>query len=40
MSAMKNKAYVTTGQIKGKTLLPMPVGTEKLEDSELSAANA
>ena len=39
VSAMKNKVYVITGQVKGKTLLPPPVGTEKLDESLLNFTN-
>ncbi|ESO06976.1 hypothetical protein HELRODRAFT_171011 [Helobdella robusta] len=39
VSAMKNKTYVTTGQIKGKTLLPQPVGTEKMDKAHFNFLN-
>ena len=32
--ALKNSVYVVAGQVKGKTLLPMPVGSEKVEHIE------
>lgn len=27
---LKSNVYVVAGQVKGKTLLPLPVGTEKI----------
>lgn len=28
---LKSNVYVVAGQVKGKTLLPLPVGTERIE---------
>ena len=28
---LKSSVYVVAGQVKGKTLLPLPVGTEKVD---------
>ncbi|XP_078609718.1 dynein beta chain, ciliary-like isoform X2 [Branchiostoma floridae x Branchiostoma japonicum] len=30
---LKNSVYVVAGQVKGKTLLPLPVGTERVEQA-------
>ncbi len=30
---LKSNVYVVAGQVKGKTLLPLPVGTEKVEEA-------
>ena len=35
---MKNKVHVVNGLTKGATLLPMPAGTERLEDIETELA--
>ena len=29
---LKSTVYVVSGQVKGKTLLPLPVGTEQIEE--------
>ncbi|XP_077869744.1 dynein beta chain, ciliary-like [Saccoglossus kowalevskii] len=34
---LKSSVYVVSGQVKGKTLLPLPVGTEKVEESTADA---
>lgn len=31
---LKTDVYVITGQTKGKTLLPLPVGAEKIEEAD------
>ena len=31
--SLKNKVYVVSGQVKGKTLLPLPVGAERAEEA-------
>ncbi len=31
---LKSSVYVVAGQVKGKTLLPLPVGTEKMEEMD------
>ena len=31
---LKSNVYVVAGQVKGKTLLPLPVGTEKVEEAQ------
>ena len=35
---LKNKTYVLTGQIKGKTQLPIPSGAEKVTDQDIKQA--
>jgi len=30
---LKNNVFVISGQVKGKTLLPLPVGSDKIRDS-------
>ena len=30
---LKSNVYVVSGQVNGKTLLPLPVGTETVEES-------
>lgn len=30
---LKSSVYVVAGQVKGKTLLPLPVGSEKVQNS-------
>ena len=30
---LKSSVYVVSGQVKGKTLLPLPAGTESSEDN-------
>ena len=30
---LKSNVYVVSGQAKGKTLLPLPVGAERVEDA-------
>ena len=30
---LKSSVYVVSGQVKGKTLLPLPVGAERVEDA-------
>lgn len=30
---LKSSVYVVSGQVKGKTLLPLPVGTEKVNEN-------
>ena len=35
---LKNKTYVISGQMKGKTQLPIPPGAEKVSDEELKKA--
>lgn len=30
---LKSSVYVVSGQVKGKTLLPLPVGAERVEES-------
>lgn len=32
--SLKSNVYVVSGQAKGKTLLPLPVGAEKVEQVE------
>ena len=29
---LKSSVYVVSGQVKGKTLLPLPVGAEKVDE--------
>lgn len=29
---LKSSVYVVAGQVKGKTLLPLPVGSERIQD--------
>jgi dynein heavy chain len=29
---LKSTVYVVSGQVKGKTLLPLPVGAEQIEE--------
>ena len=33
---LKSSVYVVSGQVRGKTLLPLPVGAEKVETTEES----
>lgn len=35
---LKNKTHVISGQIKGKTQLPIPAGAEKVTDEDLKMA--
>ena len=35
---LKNKTYVISGQMKGKTQLPIPPGAEKVSDEDLKKA--
>lgn len=35
---LKNKTYVISGQMKGKTQLPIPSGAEKVSDEDLRSA--
>ena len=30
--SLKSNVYVVSGQVKGKTLLPLPVGSEKVDE--------
>lgn len=32
--SLKSNVYVVSGQAKGKTLLPLPVGTERVDQDE------
>lgn len=34
VDSLKNNVYVVSGQAKGKTLLPFPVGAEKIETTD------
>lgn len=34
---LKSSVYVVAGQVKGKTLLPLPVGAEKVEEQQEEA---
>jgi dynein heavy chain len=38
ISNLKNKTYVVTGQMKGKTQLPIPAGAERVSDKEIFMA--
>lgn len=35
---LKNKTYVISGQMKGKTQLPIPPGAEKVSDEDIKKA--
>ena len=35
---LKNKTHVISGQMKGKTQLPIPAGAEKVTDEDLKMA--
>ena len=35
---LKNKTHVISGQMKGRTQLPIPVGAEKMTDDDLKLA--
>ena len=35
---LKNKTYVISGQMKGKTQLPIPAGAEKVSDDDIKLA--
>lgn len=35
---LKNRTYVITGQMKGKTQLPIPAGAEKVSDRDIMLA--
>jgi len=35
VNALSGNVFVISGQAKGKTLLPLPVGAEKLEDYDV-----
>jgi dynein heavy chain len=39
LSSLRNKTFVISGQIKGKTQLPIPAGTEKLSDTNIDNIN-
>lgn len=32
---LKSNVYVVSGQVNGKTLLPLPVGTERVNEADL-----
>ena len=34
---LKSGVYVLSGQVKGKTLLPLPVGMEKVNDNAINS---
>jgi dynein heavy chain len=36
---LKNKTFVISGQMKGKTQLPIPAGAEKVADFDLDDAH-
>ena len=38
VNALKNKTYVITGQMRGKTQLPIPAGAEKVSDRDIMLA--
>ena len=35
---LKNRTYVISGQMKGKTQLPIPAGAERVSDEDLKMA--
>jgi dynein heavy chain len=35
---LKNRTFVISGQIKGKTQLPIPAGVEKVSDEDIRMA--
>ena len=35
--SLKSAVYVVSGQVKGKTLLPLPVGSDKVEEEAAEA---
>jgi hypothetical protein len=35
--SLKSAVYVVSGQVKGKTLLPLPVGSEKVDEGTAEA---
>ena len=38
LNNLKNKTYVISGQMKGKTQLPIPIGADKLTDDHINRA--
>ncbi len=38
LNNLKNKTYVISGQMKGKTQLPIPIGADKLTDDYINRA--
>ena len=36
--SIKSRVYVVTGQVRGKTLLPLPDGAEKVEQGRVEGA--
>lgn len=38
INSLKNKTHVISGQMKGKTQLPIPAGAEKVTDDDIRMA--